>query len=162
VSSLLRDSHVLQSSRNIGLGILTDLVIYTLIIPVVPYQLRDLGYDGIGAKMSWLYVAFVRPFQHPNRLVRSSLLVRDIGAGDATDSPLLRGLPQSQNPPPCRSNHLDLLASHVHGSSRLLGHDTRSTLGRRKRGGDLDHRFGARVSSNVSDPPAFYFVQEHH
>jgi MFS family permease len=30
-----------------------------LIIPVIPYQLEALGYDGIGAKISWLLMAFV-------------------------------------------------------------------------------------------------------
>jgi hypothetical protein len=40
-------------------GILTDLLVYSLIIPVIPYQLAALGYDGIGAKISWLLVAFV-------------------------------------------------------------------------------------------------------
>lgn len=43
-------------------GILTDLLVYSLIIPVIPYQLKALGYDGIGAKISWLLVAFVRLF----------------------------------------------------------------------------------------------------
>ena len=42
------------------IGILTDLLVYSLIIPVIPYQLEALGYDGIGAKVSWLLVAFVR------------------------------------------------------------------------------------------------------
>jgi len=41
-------------------GILTDLLVYSVIIPVIPYQLVALGYDGIGAKISWLLVAFVR------------------------------------------------------------------------------------------------------
>lgn len=41
-------------------GILTDLLVYSLIIPVIPYQLEALGYDRIGSKISWLLVAFVR------------------------------------------------------------------------------------------------------
>lgn len=53
-------------------GILTDLLVYTLIIPVIPYQLEALGYDGIGAKISWLLVAFVRLPSPPN----CSLLTR--------------------------------------------------------------------------------------
>lgn len=43
-----------------GTGLFTDLIVYTLIIPVIPYRLETLGYTGIGAKVSWLLVAFVR------------------------------------------------------------------------------------------------------
>jgi MFS transporter, DHA1 family, solute carrier family 18 (vesicular amine transporter), member 1/2 len=43
-------------------GLFTDILVYSLIIPVIPYQLEALGYDGIGAKVSWLLAAFVR---HP-------------------------------------------------------------------------------------------------
>ena len=40
-------------------GILTDLLVYSLIIPVIPYQLEALGYDDIGSRVSWLLVAHV-------------------------------------------------------------------------------------------------------
>ena len=53
-------------------GLFTDQLAYSLIIPVVPYQLKALGYDEIGAKVSWLLVAFVRP-SAPLR--HSSLLI---------------------------------------------------------------------------------------
>lgn len=49
-------------------GILTDLLVYSLIIPVIPYQLEALGYDAIGSKISWLLVAFVRVSASVNRL----------------------------------------------------------------------------------------------
>ena len=57
---LRRDTHELEAHPVSQTGILTDLLVYSLIIPVVPYQLEALGYDGIGAKISWLLVAFVR------------------------------------------------------------------------------------------------------
>lgn len=42
----------------VGLGVLTDLSGYGLVVPVVPYRLQALGYDGIGAKTGWLVAAY--------------------------------------------------------------------------------------------------------
>ena len=77
-------------------GILTDLLVYSLIIPVIPYQLVALGYDGIGSRISWLLVAFVRPHP-PSRTgtVNSSFVsavVRGVGVVHSARSSLLRGL----------------------------------------------------------------------
>jgi MFS family permease len=43
-----------------GTGLFTDLLVYSLIIPVIPFRLESLGYSGIGAKVSWLMAAYVR------------------------------------------------------------------------------------------------------
>ena len=49
-------------------GILIDILVYSLIIPVIPYRLEALGYDAIGSKTSWLLVAFVRVSTSADRL----------------------------------------------------------------------------------------------
>ena len=75
-------------------GILTDLLVYSLIIPVIPYQLEALGYGGIGAKVSWLLVAFVRLSTSFGLLVPHSFrTVRVIGIVNSPHCPLLRSLP---------------------------------------------------------------------
>jgi hypothetical protein len=56
----LRSCRGLEAHMGSETGILTDQLVYSLIIPVIPYQLEALGYGGIGAKVSWLLVAFVR------------------------------------------------------------------------------------------------------
>jgi hypothetical protein len=40
-------------------GIGTDLLIYSLVIPVVPFQLEKLGYSGVSNLTGWLLFAFV-------------------------------------------------------------------------------------------------------
>jgi hypothetical protein len=36
-----------------------DLLVYSLIIPVIPFQLQALGYSGVPALVGWLLFAFV-------------------------------------------------------------------------------------------------------
>ncbi|KAF9045166.1 MFS general substrate transporter [Panaeolus papilionaceus] len=43
----------------IGLGIAVDLLVYSIIIPVMPFQLEALGYDNISSRTSWLLFAWV-------------------------------------------------------------------------------------------------------
>jgi hypothetical protein len=64
-------THALEAHPELAIGLLTDLLVYSLIIPVIPYQLEALGYDGIGAKVSWLLVAYVCP----SVCLSSSLLI---------------------------------------------------------------------------------------
>ncbi|KAF8973801.1 major facilitator superfamily domain-containing protein [Flammula alnicola] len=48
----------------IGLGIAVDLLVYSIIIPVMPFQLERLGYTGVAALTGWLlfaYASFLPP-----------------------------------------------------------------------------------------------------
>lgn len=42
----------------VWLGILTDLLVYSIIVPVVPFQLEKLGYDHISTLTGWLLFAY--------------------------------------------------------------------------------------------------------
>ncbi|KAF8213784.1 major facilitator superfamily domain-containing protein [Mycena galopus ATCC 62051] len=42
----------------VGLGIATDLLVYSIIIPVMPFQLQRLGYQGVSALTGWLLFAY--------------------------------------------------------------------------------------------------------
>ncbi|KXN87562.1 hypothetical protein AN958_08496 [Leucoagaricus sp. SymC.cos] len=42
----------------IGLGVAVDIVVYSIIVPVVPFQLEHLGYTGISALSGWLLFAY--------------------------------------------------------------------------------------------------------
>ncbi|KAF8060998.1 MFS general substrate transporter [Lyophyllum atratum] len=42
----------------VGLGIATDILVYTIIIPVMPFQLQKLGYSGVSALTGWLLFAY--------------------------------------------------------------------------------------------------------
>ncbi|KAJ7071382.1 MFS general substrate transporter [Mycena amicta] len=44
----------------VGLGIATDLVVYSIVVPVVPFQLERLGYHSVSALAGWLLFAYVR------------------------------------------------------------------------------------------------------
>ena len=43
----------------INLGIMTDLLAYSIIIPVFPFRLESLGYTGVPEHVSWLLLAYV-------------------------------------------------------------------------------------------------------
>ena len=36
-----------------------DILIYSLIVPVIPFRLQDLGYDGVSGLVGWLLFAYV-------------------------------------------------------------------------------------------------------
>ncbi|KAL1744708.1 major facilitator superfamily domain-containing protein [Schizophyllum fasciatum] len=42
----------------VGVGIATDLLIYTIVIPVLPFQLQELGYSGVSGLVGWLLFAY--------------------------------------------------------------------------------------------------------
>ncbi|KAF5377253.1 hypothetical protein D9615_006365 [Tricholomella constricta] len=42
----------------VGLGIATDLLVYTIIIPVMPFHLQTLGYSRVSALSGWLLFAY--------------------------------------------------------------------------------------------------------
>lgn len=41
------------------LGVATDLLVYSIIIPVVPFRLEHLGYSNVSVLMGWLLFAYV-------------------------------------------------------------------------------------------------------
>jgi DHA1 family solute carrier family 18 vesicular amine transporter 1/2 len=53
----------------VGIGIATDLLVYSLIIPVLPFRLEEQGYKNPSALVGYLLFAFVRARAHsPNRI----------------------------------------------------------------------------------------------
>lgn len=42
-------------------GITTDLLVYSIIIPVMPFQLENLHFSNVSALTGWLLCAYVRP-----------------------------------------------------------------------------------------------------
>lgn len=40
-------------------GVAVDVIVYSIIIPVIPFQLEHLGYTGISALSGWLLFAYV-------------------------------------------------------------------------------------------------------
>lgn len=42
-------------------GITTDLLVYTIAIPVFPFRLEALAYSGVSSLVGWLLFAYVRP-----------------------------------------------------------------------------------------------------
>ncbi|KZS93243.1 MFS general substrate transporter [Sistotremastrum niveocremeum HHB9708] len=42
----------------VGYGIATDLLVYNIIVPVIPFRLESLGYDQVSARTGWLLFAF--------------------------------------------------------------------------------------------------------
>jgi hypothetical protein len=41
------------------LGIAIDLLVFSIIIPVIPFQLEQLGYEGVSGLAGWLLFAYV-------------------------------------------------------------------------------------------------------
>ncbi|CDO70927.1 hypothetical protein BN946_scf184829.g35 [Trametes cinnabarina] len=42
----------------IGIAITTDLLIYSIIVPIIPFRLQSLGYDGVSGLAGWLLFAY--------------------------------------------------------------------------------------------------------
>ncbi|KAF7306494.1 MFS domain-containing protein [Mycena indigotica] len=42
----------------VGIGVATDLVVYSIVVPVVPFQLERLGYHSVSALAGWLLFAY--------------------------------------------------------------------------------------------------------
>lgn len=51
--------YLLLQTNNLLSGVAIDMIIYSIIIPVVPFQLEHLGYTGISALSGWLLFAYV-------------------------------------------------------------------------------------------------------
>jgi hypothetical protein len=43
----------------VWLGLAMDLLVYTIVIPVVPFRLEDLGYSDVSSLTGYLLFAFV-------------------------------------------------------------------------------------------------------
>jgi hypothetical protein len=62
-------------------GIGTDLLVYSMITPVAPFQLQKLGYNGISNLVGWLLFAFVsRVFSHTFHVLTNPHAVRRPGS----------------------------------------------------------------------------------
>lgn len=42
------------------LGVLTDLIVYSIIVPVIPFELEHLGYSDVSTLTGWLMFSYVR------------------------------------------------------------------------------------------------------
>ncbi|KAI0325628.1 MFS general substrate transporter [Cubamyces sp. BRFM 1775] len=42
----------------VGIAITTDLLIYSIIVPVIPFRLQSLGYQGVSGLVGWLLFAY--------------------------------------------------------------------------------------------------------
>ena len=43
-----------------GLGVATDLLVYSIPIPFIPFQLQKLHYENVSSRVGWLLFAYVR------------------------------------------------------------------------------------------------------
>jgi hypothetical protein len=67
-SRSLRGAHTAPCAV-VGIGIATDLLVYSLIIPVLPFRLEELGYKNPSALVGYLLFAFVRARAHSPNLI---------------------------------------------------------------------------------------------
>ncbi|KAI0367508.1 MFS general substrate transporter [Pilatotrama ljubarskyi] len=42
----------------VGIAITTDLLIYSMIVPIIPFRLQSLGYEGVSGLVGWLLFAY--------------------------------------------------------------------------------------------------------
>ncbi|KAI0761685.1 MFS general substrate transporter [Trametes elegans] len=42
----------------VGIAITTDLLIYSMIVPIIPFRLQEMGYDGVSGLVGWLLFAY--------------------------------------------------------------------------------------------------------
>ena len=49
---------------NVSSGICTDLLVYSLIVPVLPFQLERLKYSGVSGLVGWILLSYVRMLLH--------------------------------------------------------------------------------------------------
>ncbi len=50
-------------------GVTTDILVYSMIVPIVPFRLQNLGYEGVSGLVGWLLFAYVGPKIVVQRLV---------------------------------------------------------------------------------------------
>ncbi|KAG6371621.1 MFS general substrate transporter [Boletus reticuloceps] len=61
VNLVIPDHPLIQPAPVVGVGITTDLLVYSIIIPVIPFQLEHLGFHSVSARTGWLLFAYVSP-----------------------------------------------------------------------------------------------------
>ncbi|KAF9260826.1 MFS general substrate transporter [Marasmius fiardii PR-910] len=44
----------------VWLGITVDILVYSIIVPVIPFRLEQLGYDNVSSRVGWLLFSFTR------------------------------------------------------------------------------------------------------
>ncbi|KAI0757424.1 MFS general substrate transporter [Daedaleopsis nitida] len=42
----------------VGIGITTDILVYSMIVPIIPFRLQELGYGGVSGLVGWLLFAY--------------------------------------------------------------------------------------------------------
>ena len=78
------------------LGITTDLLVYSIIIPVMPFQLERLGYHSVSALTGWLLSTYVsRPSSPQHSLTDIKIVIR---GGHLCVPHVLFSLPHSHHP----------------------------------------------------------------
>lgn len=148
-------------------GVMTDLLVYSIVIPVLPFQLEHLGYTKVSSLVGWLlfaYVCFVTFYallgsyhlmQSAGLVVcQSSLdhnypghhnLLHDFGS-HPTNCVVLRALQHEDLPAHFRPNNPHWLTNHAHGVSDVLGHGFRPCCPRREFVDGLGGGSGVAVS----------------
>lgn len=62
------------------IGVTTDLLVYSLIVPIIPFQLESLGYTGVSGLVGWLLFAYVSWIPPPYGLLPAvNLLLPVVG-----------------------------------------------------------------------------------
>ena len=57
-------------------GTTTDILVYSMIVPIVPFRLQHLGYDGVSGLVGWLLFAYVsRAFSRQLAIPTESLTI---------------------------------------------------------------------------------------
>lgn len=128
-------------------AITTDLLIYSMIVPIIPFRLQSLGYEGVSGLVGWLlfaYVSFPKSLlrtQHPNTEHPSpehSLYVSDpcicpvcicgqnSSASHSAHRLPLREVQEPQNSLAMRPGSTHRLASAPDGGTHILGHGPRA------------------------------------
>lgn len=53
---------LLSQGANDLIGVAIDLLVYSIIIPVIPFRLEELGYHSVSALTAWLLFSYVGPY----------------------------------------------------------------------------------------------------
>ena len=121
------------------------MTIYSVIVPVIPYQLDYLGYGAISARTSWLLFSFVCiPFDSmrhcsltniwqslgsllgAHNLWMGAILLNFVVYSDVPYFMVLRALFVKEKPVTIGSCCTGRLSSIVHGGTKLCGDDSSS------------------------------------
>jgi DHA1 family solute carrier family 18 vesicular amine transporter 1/2 len=48
-----------MDSLHASIGLMSDTIVYSLVIPVMPFKLKQMGYEKISSDVGWLLFAYV-------------------------------------------------------------------------------------------------------